>query len=618
MWSWASMGVLVVLVCALGVLQYRWIGEISEAEQKKLREDLRTGLSDISRDFNSELSGAVTALTPSQSQVQKRGREQAYADQYASWTNSAAHPGIFARIAIAWGEDGRPALRILDRANGTFTSANWPDAWSAMRDWVAARSTSSPDGRRSEPRREFNNTMLIDVPRFGEPGRGGPGGGSIEQDWLLADVDPTYSGAVILPELLARHLGTDYRSNYRVVVVPRERPSELIFKSASELRGRITKPDDSVLLFSLAPQRRGGFGPPYGGAPPGGFGRGPGPGPGAGRGSGDEPGRRGPDPGPRGKGPGPFRPDREFRGPGDTAGGRWELSVQLMAGSLEAFIARARQRNLAVSGAILLLVLVTAATLLQFTRQTQRLAEVEMEFVAGVSHELRTPLTVIRTAAFNLRGKLAGNPSQVERYGTLIQQESEKLTAILEQVLQFASNKTGRVTHERVPISIDGLIDNTLQSSRSILEESLCQVEKQVDPELPLVMGDATALRHALQNLIGNAVKYGMETDRWIGVYARKIEGKDGPAVEIRIVDRGPGIPPGEQKRVFDAFFRGQRAVQDQIHGTGLGLNLVKKTIEAHGGTVKVQSGQGAGTTFIVRIPVPPTEHADEFTHSSS
>jgi len=140
-----------------------------------------------------------------------------------------------------------------------------------------------------------------------------------------------------------------------------------------------------------------------------------------------------------------------------------------MAGSLEAFIARARQRNLAISAAILLLVLATAAALVRFTRQTQRLAEVEMEFVAGVSHELRTPLTVIRTAAFNLQGKMAGNPSQVERYGTLIQRESEKLTAIVEQVLQFASDKTGRVIHERVPVSIETAIDNTLQSSGSIL-----------------------------------------------------------------------------------------------------------------------------------------------------
>ena len=79
-----------------------------------------------------------------------------------------------------------------------------------------------------------------------------------------------------------------------------------------------------------------------------------------------------------------------------------------------------------------------------------------MEFVAGVSHELRTPLTVIRTAAFNLRGKVASNPSQVERYGALIQQESERLGAIVEQVLRFASAKAGRVVQERQPVSVAG------------------------------------------------------------------------------------------------------------------------------------------------------------------
>src|SRR5205823_11721439 len=106
--------------------------------------------------------------------------------------------------------------------------------------------------------------------------------------------------------------------------------------------------------------------------------------------------------------------------------------------------------------------------------------------------------------------------------------------------------------------------------------------------------------------LFGNAVKYGMDGSNWIGISASAVvDGKD-PAVEVRVADRGPGIPFDEQDHIFDPFFRGRRAVQDQVHGTGLGLNLVKKIVEAHGGTIRVKSEPMRGTEFVMRIPAAP------------
>jgi signal transduction histidine kinase len=81
------------------------------------------------------------------------------------------------------------------------------------------------------------------------------------------------------------------------------------------------------------------------------------------------------------------------------------------------------------------------------------------------------------------------------------------------------------------------------------------------------------------------------------------VSDENGPAVEVRVADHGPGIPEQEQQRIFDPFYRGQRALRDQVHGTGLGLNLVKRIIEAHGGTIRVKSRPATGTEFIVRIP---------------
>ena len=133
-------------------------------------------------------------------------------------------------------------------------------------------------------------------------------------------------------------------------------------------------------------------------------------------------------------------------------------------------------------------------------------------------------------------------------------------------------------------------------------------VEKQIEPSLPPVFADREALKHALQNLLENAVKHGSRDQPWVGIFAAA-KPDDGPsAVEIRIVDRGPGIPQEECDHIFDSFFRGRRALQDQVHGTGLGLNLVKTIVEAHGGTINVKSKLGEGTEFTLRIPAAPPE----------
>jgi two-component system phosphate regulon sensor histidine kinase PhoR len=99
-------------------------------------------------------------------------------------------------------------------------------------------------------------------------------------------------------------------------------------------------------------------------------------------------------------------------------------------------------------------------------------------------------------------------------------------------------------------------------------------------------------------------------------MFATAVNDSDGPAVEIRVADHGPGIPLDEQKQIFDPFFRGRRALRDQVHGTGLGLNLVKRIVEAHGGTIRVHSEPMQGTEFVVRIPAAPPEVQNELSHS--
>ncbi len=377
----------------------------------------------------------------------------------------------------------------------------------------------------------------------------------------------------MLPELLRRHLGVAGAAEYQVEVVSRGNPSKAIFRSGEAAIG--DKADASVALFDV----------PW-----------------------DQVFRR------------VFSSERRegIRGrPPTGERGRWWLAIRHRAGSVDAVVNAARWRNLAVTGGILLLMLATVAALLVFTRRAQQLAALQMDFVAGVSHELRTPLTVIRTAAFNLRGKLAHNPAQVEKYGALIQEESDRLGELVEQVLRFAGARAGKLKRIEEPVAIESVIEESLELSRGVIERSRCAVEKNIEAGLPLVLGDAIALRHAIQNLIANAAKHGSEGSNWIGVSAARRQETGGDWIEIRVADHGPGIPLEERERIFEPFFRGQRALQDQVHGTGLGLSLVRNIIEAHRGTIEVVSAPGRGAEFSLRLPVAPAEYQDEFTNTA-
>ena len=388
-----------------------------------------------------------------------------------------------------------------------------------------------------------------------------------------------YVRDAVLPELLQRHLGVGGAREYQVAVLTKTSPPSAIYQSdPDQTAGIVRGADASVDLLELQYER---ILRPLG--RPGERDRGPGPG-------------RGPSPGL----------------------GRWQLFVRNRAGSLEAVVSGARWRNLAVTAGVLLLMVVSVAALIRFTRRAQKLAEWQMDFVAGVSHELRTPLTVIHTAAYNLRGSVANNPGQVERYGALIQQESARLKDMVEQVLRFAGAKAGRVIREPEPLSVETVIEDTMESSKALIQESGCVVEKSIDPGLPPILGDPVALRHALQNLLSNAAKYGAEGSNWIGVSASKAGGNKQAAVEIRVADRGPGIPEDEQEHIFDPFFRGRRAVEDQVHGTGLGLNLVKKIVEAHGGSIRVKSQPRREPSSSCASPQRQPEHQHEFAHSLS
>jgi signal transduction histidine kinase len=599
--AWASVGVLAVLCASLALLQNHWIAELSRAERERLQQQLQSELGHLSREFNSEVAAACAGLMPSLAEVDELGLEKAYVNRYVQWRQS--HDRIFSRIALAVPHNSGLDLATLDREKVEFSSAAWPDEWSTVRDRLMARLNRTPLDRVAA-----GPSNVIELPQFsGGRGGNGPVPGLREQGWLVVEVNLDYVRGTMLPELLHRYLAAGGKLDYQAEVVESGNPSKVIFQSASGTPDRIARSHDaSAPLFDLniaeilrpRQQQLRGFYPGSRDGPAGPR-RGPSPGPPPPDGMTGRPGFGPPPRGPGGQGPPP--PDR--------GSARWQLLVRHQAGSIEAVVSRARWQNLATSLGILLLILATIVALVRFSRRAQRLADLQMNFVAGVSHELRTPLTVIRTAAFNLRGKIATKPEQVERYGALIHDESEKLEALVEQVLRFSSARAGHAIRAREPVAVETVIEEGLSSSSAAIAGSKCVVERQIDAGLPLVLADQLAMKHAIQNLVENAIKYGTGERSWIGVFASRAPGKNGvEAVEIRVADRGPGIPIDEQEQIFEPFFRGRRALEDQVHGTGLGLNLVKKIVEAHGGTIRVNSEAAKGTEFIMLIPAAPAD----------
>jgi signal transduction histidine kinase len=556
--AWLFLGALFVLCTVLGILQYRWIGEINVALRERLRGGLQASLARASQDFNTDISSAARAVIPAEPPADPAGVERAILG------NLDRNLRPYERIAVAVPHDNDLMLRVLDAQQRSFRTEEWPANWDRMHQRLLARLRPS-----EPPRMPGDDGLIFEAPVM--PLQRSNGFPRREIAWIVIELNLPYLRDTMIPEVLQRDLDI---TEYQIEIADRGASGAVIYRSDPAAASIAATADASVGILDLSFMRGFGFG----------FGR----------------GRGGPPGGIPGGPPPNVRPPAAARPP---ATGRWTLYARHRAGSLEAAVGRTRTRNLAVAAGLLVLLLATAGALVNFTRHAQLLAGQQMDFVAGVSHELRTPLTVIHTAAYNLRGKTAGNPVQVERYGALIQQESARLKELVEQVLRYAGAASGKVIREPEPVSLSDVLADTLAAGKPEIELANGTVESSVDPDLPAIMGDPIALKHAFANLLNNATKYGLQDSGWVGVFATRGGSAAAPEIEVRVADHGPGIPADEQKQIFDPFFRGRRAIQDQVHGTGLGLNLVKKIVEAHGGTIRVKSEPSRGTEFIVRLP---------------
>ncbi|MFP4083257.1 MAG: sensor histidine kinase [Candidatus Aminicenantes bacterium] len=228
-----------------------------------------------------------------------------------------------------------------------------------------------------------------------------------------------------------------------------------------------------------------------------------------------------------------------------------------------------------------------------------QMAEMRSQFVSGVSHELKTPLTSIQMFAETLRlGRCKDAKIQAEYLDTIVN-ESQRLTRLLNNVLDFSKIEQGKRIYHREPASLYEVVESAARAMEYPLSQQGFKIDIQTEKGLPKVEVDRDAIEQALLNLLHNAMKYSGES-REISLHLRR---KNGYAL-IQVIDHGIGIDPQEQKRIFEKFYRIPSPENERIVGTGLGLALVSHIVKAHGGQLELESEPGKGSAFSLFIPL--------------
>jgi two-component system phosphate regulon sensor histidine kinase PhoR len=228
----------------------------------------------------------------------------------------------------------------------------------------------------------------------------------------------------------------------------------------------------------------------------------------------------------------------------------------------------------------------------------KQLENTRQEFVANVSHELRTPLSMIKGYVETLAGGAKDDPKVAARFLQTIEKHADRLTYLIEDLLTISRLESGQIVMNVQTVGLQSVADEVVNDLRARAAEKNVVLEDHVPAGLR-AKADAERLQQVLFNLVDNAIKYG-RSGGCVWISAR-------PAaealVEVSVRDNGPGIPPDSVDRVFERFYRVDKARSREQGGTGLGLSIVKHIVQSHGGEVRVESVLGEGTTFFFTLP---------------
>lgn len=575
----------IVLLGALAVIQNRWLAAIAEAERVQLTEEAAEKTAAIAQDVDRELTRVFLELRIDAKLLDPK-EGSAFARQLERFRADSRHPDLVKDIFVAERtEKGPSRLLRFDPPLGAFVGVDWPAPLEKVKAVVEALEQNPPSfpgpGAMSLP------PVMADVPALLFP--------------VMNVMVRERSGLAQIREMFVSHLG---RGPVEIVLLdPKVLRESVVAPAAASRLGSsgpfvwsaVRSDDDSLVAgaaFSphapadaTAPLLRLRF---------------------------DDFDRSLL----RGVLPGLAEVVKEssvrlvvqMSGPGGSVhasvNGKdsdrtapWTLKVRHREGSIFAAVRSQQRRNTLLSASILGVLGLSAGLVFFSARRLRQVATSQVEFVAAVSHELRTPLAVIRSAAENLADGVVQEKDQTKRYGALIRDESVRLADMVEHVLEFAgADSPGRASRGPMDV-VEAAREAALRMSALIAQRN-AKVSVEAPPEPLRVSGDLSHLTRAISNLLGNALKYGGETPEVTIRLERTSLG-----VRVSVADRGAGLASSEISHLFEPFYRGQRASEAQIPGSGLGLALVKSIVESHGGKVSARNRAEGGALFTLELP---------------
>ncbi len=608
------------LLGAIAVLQYRWTEQLSAAMESRIGTDLYSSMTQWNLDFYGRLSTICIALQVGPDSG-ARDIWKDFLQRYVLWNRKDSEQtpieNIHSNSALVesvyiWETSDliHPQLHLLDPQTNRIENVTTPPHLDSLLAHLRARSQTLPQALRAwesptppfseatarvvSPDGDILNSSMTGwqfdegIPAIAHPllhhARWEEHGSEISPseakpvDWIVVVLNWDTIRKQILPNLSNRYFRSKAGLDYSLAVVSGGTPSRVIYSSDQHFPdlGQFL-PDSSMNIFgppsetiegqgweslmNAESQRSGNW--------------------------------------------------RSFSGPGwfpviqyESGTQPWMLVVKRRTESLEAGVKRVWRVNLATGLAILLLLAVSVTLVVFAARRLNRIAMLQMNFVASVSHELRTPLTVMISAAENIADGVVEEPSQIHEHSGVIVGQGRLLMDLIDRILLFAAGTSGKSLQALRPVHVSEVLNQVQRNVARLVQAAGIDVQERIPEELPPVMADPTLLVQCFQNLIVNAIKYRGESN-WVGLSAELRPDSGRPReIWIQVQDRGVGISEFDLDHIFDPFYRSPEMLGTHIQGTGLGLTVAKHCITEMGGRLIVASKLHEGSTFTVQLPV--------------
>ena len=629
-YTYGFLGLMVIALVSLAVLQYQWLGSVSDAEKERLEENLSAASENFVADFNEVFTdlGQVFRVQVSDPDEEL---QPVLNSAFNTWLGNSAYPDLVDSVfVVKTSEDQAPEVFLFTPDPAHLNAIQPPGS---VKKWIVENKDNVLAKRvsiRIHP--DLGNPSFMSVPvqfldmiqvsnkEFGQKVEVQL---SVDQldDIILLKLDDEVIKENIIPGIARTYFSDSYDDQYTLSLVKDEEDQTIYYTSGNEIE--IPEPDfrssldkfslNNVLVFQSDPSFVQQIRVPE-----------------------DD----------------KFEPQKmnlfaelgldssladthEFRShfistnsvttvktnesnswqirkrdttittnlTASLTGSPWELWLSFREGSLDEFVNKTRNRNLGISFGILFILGISVVLIVVFSQRSRDLAEQQMLFVAGVSHELRTPITVIRSAAENLSEGVVQSEERKKQYASLMLKEGRRLSDMVDQIMEFSGIQTGKRVYHFTQVNLDELFTSVKEESRHLLEEKEMYLEYSINTKEKAIYADPDALFLCISNLISNAIKFsGTSKKVLLKVDDEFLKGDK--ALRIQVQDFGLGIPEKEQSDVFKPFFRGEKPVNDQVKGNGIGLSLVEKVVEAHRGGITLKSKEGQGSVFSVILPL--------------